>query len=132
MRCSCLRSLGIKFFESASERSRRVLSACHALLQAYVVPDYFRDDWLNDYHDMCRAARSAAGTVAHTRASFRGVAAACNARGSGGVDSEITPQAPTLAPSRLADSDYRFVYLGPKVNMGSSWAFHASYHASPA
>ncbi len=81
------------------------------------MPDYFRDDWLNDYHDMCRTARSAANTAFQSAASALGTAAACDATGSSGVDSETLPQAPSLAPSRLADSDYRFVYLGPKVNI---------------
>ena len=79
------------------------------------MPNYFRDDWLNDYYDMCRAARSAADAAPRAGVSATRSAAACDATNGGGVNSETLPQAPGLAPSRLADSDYRFVYLGPKV-----------------
>ena len=87
------------------------------------MPDYFRDDWLNDYHEMCRTAHSAAGSAASVGASFLGAAAACGVSDSDDEDSETPPQAPSLAPSRLADSDYRFVYLGPKVNGVSAGLF---------
>ncbi len=91
------------------------------MLQAYAVPDYFRDDWLNDYHDMCRAARSAADSASQSGANALGTVAACDDTDGDGVNSETQPHAPSLAPSRLADSDYRFVYLGPKVTGLSAW-----------
>ncbi len=31
-------------------------------LQAYTTPGYFRDDWLNDYHDACQHGRASQGT----------------------------------------------------------------------
>ncbi|EIE20714.1 Clavaminate synthase-like protein [Coccomyxa subellipsoidea C-169] len=52
---------------------------------AYVLPEYFRDDWLNEYYDMRQTSHQAAST------------------GNG-----------THSQENIVTSDYRFVYLGPK------------------
>ena len=75
---------------------RDVPSAFCVRVQAYSLPRYFQDDWLNEYHDMRRAAREA--TPPRDAAKIAG------------------PTAEVLAP-RLAASDYRFVYLGPKARL---------------
>ncbi|KAK9901594.1 hypothetical protein WJX75_003934 [Coccomyxa subellipsoidea] len=53
--------------------------------KAYVLPEYFRDDWLNEYHDMRQTSHHSAST-------------------SNGCTSQ----------ENIVTSDYRFVYLGPK------------------
>ena len=82
-------------------------------LQAYWVPEYFRDDWLNEYHDMCRDMRSA--TVNDHIASSGAAAVNTTEYSIGHDDGQLAP-ASNSAPSRLAESDYRFVYLGPKAS----------------
>lgn len=65
--------------------------------QAYVVPRYFCDDWLNEYHDMRRAIAEAGSPLSPSDGAA------------------IPPQEEPF--SRLAASDYRFVYLGPKARL---------------
>ncbi|CAL8468075.1 g7614 [Coccomyxa elongata] len=53
--------------------------------KAYVLPQYFRDDWLNDYYDMRQTShQTASASNGHTN------------------------------QENIVTSDYRFVYLGPK------------------
>ena len=75
---------------------RDVPSASCERVQAYSLPRYFQDDWLNEYHDMRRDAKEATPPR--------------DAANSAGTTAEV------LA-SRLAASDYRFVYLGPKARL---------------
>jgi len=84
------------YFFSPSASTK--LISCHSriLVQAYVVPVYFQDDWLNEYHDMRRGEE------------FAGVAESC-------IDAANPIPALDSQTSRLAASDYRFVYLGPKA-----------------
>ena len=60
---------------------------------AYKLPHYFREDWLNSFCDH----KAAAG---------------CGAEGA------VPGQQPD--PQQTATSDYRFVYLGPKVRFNMS------------
>ena len=81
------------------------------------MPEYFRDDWLNEYHDMCRAPRSATADAGSGggRVGIVATGVISSPSSSDHDDGEL-PSAPGVATSRLADSDYRFVYLGPRVS----------------
>ena len=80
------------------------------------MPKYFRDDWLNDYHDIRRAAASAAADGGGRQIGTQGCRTVDVDNGNNGTGTEQSV-APESAPSRLADSDYRFVYLGPRVGL---------------
>lgn len=84
------------YFYSPSVSTRLISCYSRVLVQAYVVPVYFQDDWLNEYHDMRRGEESAGVAKPSIDA----------AKPISGLDSQT---------SRLAASDYRFVYLGPKA-----------------
>ena len=71
-------------YKSPSAMPKRPVEAVTAVVQAYDTPDFFSDDWLNDYHDM-RAK----------------------------MQETDCGQASQLRPPAVATSDYRFVYLGP-------------------
>ena len=88
----------------------------HAPKQAFSTPRWFRDDWLNGFHDL-RAVHPLARSNAETldRASCRDqVHAPRPAKASLGDAAQFWED--------LATSDYRFVYLGPA---GSHTALHA-------
>ena len=74
------------------------------------MPEYFHDDWLNEYHDMRRTASAPAATDV----GGHGGPTTDAVHGSDDVAIEQST-ADEIARSRLADSDYRFVYLGPRV-----------------
>ncbi len=76
-------------------------------MQAYTTPEYFQDDWLNSYYDI-RSAQQAA-------------AAKQQAAGGPGQQEAAGQQregraAATGQTFGCVSSDYRFVYLGPKVS----------------
>lgn len=86
---------------------------------AYVCPEFFQDDWLNEWYDASSTSRSSdstsTGTVPH------GSVLDSN-------DANSTTDIPDIASTSTDDgtksicSDYRFVYLGPS---GSSTPLHA-------
>lgn len=104
------------------------------LLQAYETPPFFADDWLNDYYDAKTAARRFPNTTpseprppsesqppqdsSHSALGKAHAATAAipagghRAAGDSGDLGADTAQ----AASCIATSDYRFVYLGPKVS----------------
>ncbi|QDZ22677.1 JmjC domain-containing protein [Chloropicon primus] len=59
---------------------------------AYVTPEYFKDDWLNEYYDYLQATAGPAGAEERT------------------------------AQQAIEQSDYRFLYMGPK---GTKTGLHA-------
>lgn len=98
------------------------------------MPPFFQDDWLNDYYDAkSGAASDAAADAAGLHSLHQPAAALCvQRRGSDGAvlaagdacDAAATPADAAAGPiadvaaapaSCIATSDYRFVYLGPKV-----------------
>ena len=66
-------------------------------IQAYTTPVYFREDWLYAYYDLRAAERRQ-----------------CSRSGSDNSSRSSADKQP-VGTDVLATSDYRFVYLGPKV-----------------
>ena len=106
--------------------------------QAYTTPPFFRDDWLNDYYDAkSRAASDTAAFATGVHSPHQPAAVRCVQRkGSDGAvlaagdacnAAAATPDAAAgrtgdvaaTPASCIATSDYRFVYLGPKVRPSS-------------
>jgi hypothetical protein len=111
---------------------------CDCRLQAYRTPQWFVDDWLNDYYDiksgavrpntsssMGSCSRQAPAGAPYTTPTGRiGAMPAARNRSSDPAPTDDQPTAAgpaarenaAAAPaSCIATSDYRFVYLGPKV-----------------
>jgi hypothetical protein len=81
----------------------------------YTCPEYFRDDWLNAYHDAQRR---------------RGAEAAGSVDGHCQAATDTGPEDPgdaTAQRTRSGYNGYRFVYLGPQ---GSSTAVHSDVFRS--
>jgi hypothetical protein len=79
-------------------------------LQAYSTPHWFRDDWLNRFYD-------------HRQSQM--AAAEANASQPDGSTQQAGPMARSapwqLTGNPLAQSDYRFVYLGVRVRSGCAF-----------
>ncbi len=91
--------------------------------QAFSTPPWFRDDWLNGFHDLLRARRAPPGGAAAAAPLRAGAAAASDAAGADGGDAEGGEAGAAAGPrGGLATSDFRFLYLGPA---GSHTPLHA-------
>ena len=93
--------------ECCRRRVRLPLSL-RACLQAYSTPAFFVDDWLNGYYDARAAARPGSQAVGS------GAAQEEPPGGDGAAAGDGRQPDPCIATS-----DYRFVYLGPEVDICS-------------
>ncbi len=91
--------------------------------QAFSTPPWFRDDWLNGFYDLRRAARAPPSGSGAAAPLHEGAAAASDlAEADGGCVEGGEAGAAAGSQAGLATSDYRFLYLGPA---GSHTPLHA-------